>query len=74
MINTPQSCDAAMEVAVLGGGEVLCRQEQQVWLLSPPQGRFLKNRNQIYSCVYLEGQLGYFVYSKPTACDRMCQN
>lgn len=38
-----------------------------MWLLSPPQGRSLKNRNQIYSCVYLEGQLGYFVYSKPTA-------
>lgn len=28
IISTPQSCDAAMEVAVLGGGEVLCWQEQ----------------------------------------------
>lgn len=64
LVSTPQSCEAAMGAAVSGGGEALCRQEQQVRLLSPPQGRFLKIRNQIYACLYLKGWLGYFMYSK----------
>lgn len=72
IISTPKSCDTAMEVAVWeevkhsSGGSSRCDSTlpagrmggQKGLLLSPPQGRFLKNRNQIYSRIYSKGRLG----------------